>query len=247
MTYPYWLKLFLLILLFVLGSVVAATLLPLCRYLPYRRINTLVPLIQSVWFRTACHILGVRITTQGTPMLNGGLWVSNHISWLDIVVLAALQPVTFLAKSEIASWAVVGFLARQSGNLFIQRGRSSKELSSIMTQRLSLGDKLVLFPEGTTTRGHEVRHFHGRLLQPAISANVTVQAVALAYQADILASVAFVDDDEFLTHLLALLHLPRIDVSVYFAEPIVTSEDMLRDELSRHTRWQIATALGLCV
>jgi 1-acyl-sn-glycerol-3-phosphate acyltransferase len=178
-------------------------------------------------------------------MIGKGLWVSNHVSWLDVVVLGALQPFTFLAKSEVATWPVVGFLGRQSGNLFIRRGHGGSEMSEIMTRRLRCGDKLLLFPEGTTTRGDTVRHFHGRLLQPAIAAGVPVQPVAIHYQGAAAACVPFVDDDDFLPHLLQLLQQPRIGVTVHFAQPLLVDDGIQRNALARLARSQVLLALDL--
>jgi 1-acyl-sn-glycerol-3-phosphate acyltransferase len=243
--YQHWFKAILITLLFMIGSLIAATVLPIFRRLPYRRANLLVPKIQSVWLHAVCFVLGVRFSIQGTPLIGDGLWVSNHISWLDVVLLGALQPSAFLAKSEVASWPVVGFLGRQSGNLFIRRGHGSQQITETMTERLRCGDRLVLFPEGTTTRGDTVRHFHGRLLQPAISAGVPVQAVAINYQGAAAELVPFVGDDDFLPHLLRLLHLSQICVTIHFGEPLLINDAIQRNTLADQARSQVLIALGL--
>lgn len=243
--YQHWFKATFIILLFIIGSIIAATLLPIFRTLPNRRTNLLISKVQALWFRTVCFVLGVQFSIQGTPLTGDGLWVSNHISWLDVVILGALQPVAFLAKSEVAAWPVIGFLGRQSGNLFIRRGYGGKQIAETMTQRLRCGDRLVLFPEGTTTRGDTVLHFHGRLLQPAISACVPVQAVAISYQGVAAEQIPFVDDDEFLPHLLRLLHQPQICVTIHFGEPLPVSDTVQRNTLANSARSQVLTALGL--
>lgn len=243
--YPHWHKAATIVLLFGLGSAAAATLQPLCRRLPSRRINLLPPVIQATWLRAVCRALGVQLAIHGTPITGGALWVSNHVSWLDVVILGAVHPVAFLAKSEVASWPVIGFLGRQSGNLFIRRGHGSGEITNIMTQRLQCGDSLVLFPEGTTTRGDTVRHFHSRLMQSAISAGVPVQSVAISYQGAAFDVAPFVDDDDFLPHLFRLLTLPRICVTLHFGEPLLMSANVQRNSLARQAHTQILTALGL--
>jgi 1-acyl-sn-glycerol-3-phosphate acyltransferase len=243
----YTLKIVLLVFLFLIGGIIAAIFLPIFRAVPLRCVNSLIPLIQMLWLRTACWVLGVNITVKGTAMSVNGLWLSNHISWLDIVVLGSLRPVAFLSKSEVASWFLIGFLGKQSGNLFIQRGSGGGSALEIMTKRLQQGDNLLLFPEGTTTRGDTVRHFHGRLLQPAISAGVAMQAVAIDYQGIAKERVPFVDDDEFMPHLLGLLHLPTIDVTVHLAEPLLLEEAVPRNTLARLAREQVCAALGFSV
>lgn len=245
LSYPHWHKAAAILLLFGLGSAAAATLQPMFRKLPSRRINLLPPIIQATWLRAVCRALGVQLAIHGTPVTGGALWVSNHISWLDVVILGAVRPVAFLAKSEVANWPVVGFLGRQSGNLFIRRGHGSSEITNIMTQRLQCGDSLVLFPEGTTTRGDTLRHFHSRLMQPAISAGVPVQSVAISYQGAAFDVAPFVDDDDFLPHLLRLLTLPRICVTLHFGEPLLMSEGIKRNSVARQAHAQVMTALGL--
>jgi 1-acyl-sn-glycerol-3-phosphate acyltransferase len=103
----------------------------------------------------------------------------------------------------------------------------------------------VLFPEGTTTRGDTVQNFHGRLLQPAISANVPVQAVAIDYQGIAKSMVAFVGEDEFLPNLLSVLSLANIEVTVSFCEPFSVSDGSRRNELARRARSQVLEELGL--
>jgi 1-acyl-sn-glycerol-3-phosphate acyltransferase len=108
------------------------------------------------------------------------------------------------------------------------------------------GDNVVLFPEGTTTRGDTVRRFHSRLLQPAISAGVPVQAVAIAYQGEQATTlIPFVGDDDFLPHLLRVLQLSRITVTVHFSEPLSVSDDLQRDALAKTARAQVLSALNL--
>ena len=241
----YTFKIVLLFFLFLVGGIIAAIFLPVFRVIPLRRVNSLIPLVQMLWLRTACWVLGVNITVKGTPMSEHGLWLSNHVSWLDIVVLGSLRPVAFLSKSEVASWFLIGFLGKQSGNLFIQRGSGGGSALEIMTARLQQGDNLLLFPEGTTTRGDTVRHFHGRLLQPAISAGVAIQAIAIDYQGVAKERVPFVDDDEFMPHLLSLLHLATLDVTVHLSEPLLMAEAVPRNTLARLARSQVCTALNL--
>lgn len=241
----FWSKAILIVLLFALGGFAAATVLPVFRHIPVRRVNLLVSRFQSVWLSLICFVLDVHITVRGKPMTGRGLWVSNHVSWLDVVVLGALQPVAFLAKSEVADWPVVGFLGCQGGNLFIQRGNSGSEVAETMAWRLRTGDRLVLFPEGTTTRGDTVQHFHGRLLQPAISASVPVQPVAIEYMGAAAKDVPFVGDDDFLPHLLGLLRLSSICVTVHFGEPLPISGGIQRNELARRARSQILESLRL--
>jgi 1-acyl-sn-glycerol-3-phosphate acyltransferase len=201
------------------------------------------------WSRLLCRILNVRIVRQGAPPPGTGLLVANHISWLDIFCIAAVCPSFFLAKQEVAQWPVFGWLTRRAGTAFIQRGadKGAREAAEQLTWRLRQGDRMVLFPEGTSTPGRSVKRFHARLFQAAIHARCPVQAVALRYPArdepgGINALVPFVGDDDFVSHLWRLLGEPSIPVELYFAEPL-TAEGQSRDTLARLTHRQITAVL----
>lgn len=111
-----------------------------------------------------------------------GLWVSNHVSWMDIPVVGTVSPAFFLSKAEIGDWPVFGKLVHAAGTLFIQRG--SGDAGSVATQIASFlkdGFPVIFFPEATTTDGTKVKRIHGTLLQSAIDANVPVQPIVLCY------------------------------------------------------------------
>jgi 1-acyl-sn-glycerol-3-phosphate acyltransferase len=96
------------------------------------------------------------------------LWVSNHVSWTDIPLLGALQPLSFLSKAEVRDWPVAGWLAHKGGTQFIRRGAGdSSQVGQQLTRHLQQGHHLLIFPEGTTTDGLALRTFHGRLLSSA--------------------------------------------------------------------------------
>ncbi len=113
------------------------------------------------------------------------LIVANHISWLDIFVLNAVQPARFVAKAELARWPLVGRLIADCGTLFIERGRRPRRASDQSRRRArrsSAGDVIAIFPEGTTTDGSMLLPFHGSLLQPVIDARGHVQPMAIRYR-----------------------------------------------------------------
>lgn len=111
------------------------------------------------------------------------LFVSNHISWLDVFAFNAIGPVRFIAKSEIAKWPLIGGLARRTGTLFIERGsrHAVKYVVNEAAKRLESGEPLVVFPEGTTTKGDYVLPFHSNLLHSAVLANTHVVPVNIQY------------------------------------------------------------------
>lgn len=229
------------------GLLVASLFLPLLEIFPHRRAAALHGLVRRYWCRLACRCLNVRVRLTGTPHPDARFWVANHISWLDIIALGAQQPLAFVAKQEVAAWPVLGYMARQAGTLFVRRGDAAHNAGVIeqMVWRLRRGERLLLFPEGTTTRGDSVLRFHARLLAPAPLAQVSVQAIALEYQGQAGSFAPFIGEDEFVPHLLAMLDLDCIDLRVHYCTPIPVG--VKRDELAQTARRHIADALDLPV
>ncbi len=137
------------------------------------------------WARGMLEVLNVNLRIQGTVMTQGPLLVvMNHISWLDIMVLLAAQPVRFVSKSEVRHWPLIGWLATHTGTLYIERASRRDALKVVhqIAQSLKDGDLIAVFPEGTTSDGGQVLPFHANLMQAAISVASPVQPVALRYR-----------------------------------------------------------------
>lgn len=144
-----------------------------------------IALIQK-FCQKACRALKVEVIAVEPlpphPAHQGILWVSNHISWLDIPTIGSIIPTFFLSKEEIAHWPLIGMLAKAANTLFIKRGSGDAEsVGKQMTQFLKDGYPVVFFPEATTTDGKTVKRIHGKLLQSAIDANVLIQPIVLCY------------------------------------------------------------------
>jgi lyso-ornithine lipid O-acyltransferase len=200
-------------------------------------------------------VLGLRIVVKGMVATNAPvLVVSNHVSWLDIVVIGGLTPLSFVAKSEVASWPVIGTLARLQRSVFLDRARRSAaaEIARRVGHRLVAGDTIVLFGEGTTGDGNRVLPFRPALLasvREAMSASsatappILLQPLSIAYSAlDGLPlgradrpSVAWYGDMTFGSHLARLLSIGPIDVTLRFGEPF---------EVTRCDRKVLAKRLG---
>ncbi|HEN8709770.1 MULTISPECIES: lysophospholipid acyltransferase family protein [Pseudomonas] len=155
------------------------------------------------------------------------LWVSNHVSWTDIPLLGMLLPLSFLSKAEVRHWPVAGWLAEKAGTLFIRRGGGdSQRLREQISAQLGDARPLLIFPEGTTTDGRQLRTFHGRLLAGAIDQGVAVQPVAIEYlrngEADLVAP--FIGDDDLVSHLMRLFAEPRAEVCIHLLQPISSVE-----------------------
>lgn len=171
-----------LVLVVIWGVLLTSSLL-LLRPLGTHVRNRLLQAIAHHWFRLVQATLGVRQIVSGTAAAGPVLIAANHVSWLDIVVLGTHIGTCFVSKSEVADWPVVGWLARQGGTLFIHRGHhdSAERIAHDMTMRLVRRDRLLFFPEGTTSDGTHVKRFKNRLFQPALQIGVPVQPVAVRY------------------------------------------------------------------
>lgn len=170
------------------------------------------------WHNRFCRILGIDIRLHGAPLDGHALWVSNHVSWLDIPVLGARFPVYFLSKAEVAKWPMVGWLARIAGTLFIQRGAGDAgQVGEQLGAHLREGRNVLFFPEGTTTDGVRLKRFFHKLFSAAVVTGVPVQPVLLCYrdQDDALHPHApFVGDDAFLSHAIDILKGDPIVVDI---------------------------------
>lgn len=140
-------------------------------------------LSQQRWAREFLQILGVGIEAPTELVTPGSLLVSNHISWVDILVFMVCYPIYFVAKDDVAHWPLIGYLVRRSGAVFIQRRLPSQArfANAEITRRLEAGDNIMLFPEGTTTDGTEVLPFYSPLFQPAVHARRNVYPLSLDY------------------------------------------------------------------
>lgn len=129
-----------------------------------------------------CKILNLEVRLHGALPDRTALWVSNHISFLDIPVLGSVARIFFLSKAEIAKWPIVGFLARCGGTLFIQRGSGDTDkVAKQMSNYLQKDIPIVFFPEATTTDGTKVKRIYGKLFAAAIESNKPLQIALLCY------------------------------------------------------------------
>ena len=108
--------------------------------------------------------MGIRLIKVGKPMQYAGAVVANHSSWLDIFILNAAQKVYFVSKTEVRKWPFIGMIAKHVGTVFIRRLRSDAiNQKNVFLERIFLGDKLLFFPEGTSTDGRRVLPFKSSL------------------------------------------------------------------------------------
>lgn len=208
-------------------------------------------IIPLLFHRYALGVIGVRRRIVGAPASDRPLlYVANHSSWLDIVVLGAIAPLSFVAKAEIAGWPIFGALAKLQRSIFVDRTRrtATGAVSREMAERLASGHALVLFGEGTSSDGNRVLPFRSALLgavREAIAAGgapaVAVQPVSIAYtHRNGLAlglrarpAVAWYGDVEILPHMWDILRDGAIDVTVTFGTPVTVDGATDRKTLAR--------------
>jgi 1-acyl-sn-glycerol-3-phosphate acyltransferase len=172
----------------------------------------------SQWLqRTAqgCQwILGLGFKCVG-PTPDSGLLVTNHLSYLDIIMLAALRPCVFVSKKEVKSWPVFGICAQLGGTIFVDRSRRCDVagVSAQMREVLAEGLLIVLFPEGTSSGGADVLPFKSALIEPALRLGCPVAAAAIGYSMEkgsVSEEICFWKDMSLLPHLLNVFAMPSI-------------------------------------
>lgn len=195
------------------------------------------------WNRVLLTILNIRCVQRGQSAGGARLTVANHVSWLDIPVIAASEATRFVSKSEVQHWPVAGWLADAAGTFYIGRGKGrARPLLDKLTPHLAQGGSVVIFPEGTTTDGSQVLDFHARLFGAAIEASCPVQPIALRYsRAHTGENIApFIGDDDLVSHIWRLLKEPQLIAEISYCAPVRADE---RDALANAARVAICAEL----
>ncbi|MDQ0395610.1 lysophospholipid acyltransferase family protein [Labrys monachus] len=233
-------------------AAVAALALPLIplQWLAVRADWPLARRLPVFFHRCVLAIIGVKLTVRGAEDRRRPLLiVANHVSWLDIVVLGACAPLSFIAKSEVAGWPVIGLFARLQRSIFIERERRHKTgaANAAIGARLRSGDAMVLFGEGTTGDGIHVLPFRSALLGAAREAlggeeaPAFVQPLALRYVRrgglpigrSGMSEIAWIGDTDLGPHLLGILAGAPIDVVVQWGEALPYRPGTDRKALAR--------------
>ena len=211
------------------------------------------------WYHAACcRILGLSVLVRGAPSTTAPtLFVSNHVSYLDIVVPSALAPVSFVAKREVASWPFFGWLARLQRTVFVGRDRRNvHDERDSLAAALAEGRSLVLFPEATSWDGSRLRPFRSSLLAAAEIAPdgrpLAVQPVTIAYTRldgtpmgrNLRPFFAWYGDMDLAPHLWEAMGVGLVTVEVEFHEQVTFARFGSRKALTQHCESAIATALS---
>jgi 1-acyl-sn-glycerol-3-phosphate acyltransferase len=206
---------------------------------------------RSVWRQRMCRLIaramGLRIDVIGRVPV-AGMIVSNHVSYLDAVVLGALIPGVFVAKAEVRQWPLAGWLTARGGTIYLKResARAVTEVNRNLSAAMADGLPVVIFPEGTTTGAADPLPFHPALFEPAVGRNAAVWPVALAYTVDgsnerVADEVCYWGSMTFLPHLVRLMRLRNLHATVCIAdEPVVATT---RHELAISSREVVVAML----
>ncbi len=225
-----------------LAGVVATLILRLPERLIAGQARPLTSGITTWVCRSLLLIIGIRLTLKGDVMNRGGAVVANHSSWLDILVLNARKRIYFVSKAEVETWPGIGFLARLTGTVFItRRSRDAARQKNLFQDRLSLGHRLLFFPEGTSTDGLRVVSFKSTLFQaffaPELGEEMAIQPVTARFIAPPDASADFYGwwgDMELAPHLLKVLaHPKRGAVEIICHDPLFVRDFSDRKALAK--------------
>lgn len=187
------------------------------------------------WARWVLRALNVRLTTRGKAPQSPFFLVSNHLSYIDILILASRVDAVFIAKSEIQSWPIVGFLCRSVGTLFVDRTSRSDvpRVVAEIDRVLADGQGIVLFAEGTSSRGVEVLPFRPPLLEVAARRLIPVSYASLTYRTPgdsppAHLAVCWWGGMAFGGHAWRMFGLPGFDATLSFGEKPITDGDRKR-------------------
>jgi len=205
--------------------------------------------IASNYYRVLCALLRIRVHVNGAPMHDRAvLYVSNHVSWADILVIGSLAPVAFIAKREVASWPLVGITAKVQRTVFVDRTRRHQTGDAVadILKRLKDGMSVVLFAEGTSSDGNRVLPFRSALLgaveeASARAGNIVIQPMSISYTGlhgipmgrQHRPLVAWYGDLDFLPHIKTFIEQGAVDAVVSYGEAVPADVEIDRKTMTK--------------
>ena len=188
--------------------------------------------IMKFWAAGALRIINVRVKVIGTPPKGQFFIVANHLGYLDIFLLTQQLGCVFVAMHEMADWPLVGFIARAVNTIFVNRKswREVQVVNEAVAAALAEGQSVLMFPESTTSYGHDLLPFRAALLEAPITAKVPVHFAALQYHRtpeclDPEHDVCWVDDVPFGAHVKEFLRIPRVEATLAFGDAPLSAPD----------------------
>ncbi len=201
------------------------------------------------WSRTLLEMLGIRVRETGRRFPRCGLLVANHVSWIDVFVIASVGNPIFVCKSDVRRWPVIGWLCARNETVFIDRRsrRDASRVSSEIADRLAGGALVAVFPEGTSTDGAGVLPFRSALLQAAVEARSLVLPAALRYldqDGSRTAAPAYSGDISFLGSLRTVAAQPEV-IAEFRLLPAIVAAGSTRRTIAGEAQARIRACLEL--
>ena len=209
------------------------------------------PMQRAEWLHRACgralRRLNITVEASGDIPANG-LIVANHLSYLDILALSALAPFVFIAKKEVRSWPIFGWISAKAGTLFVDRERKldTGKVNESVGEALLAGLRVVLFPEGTSSDGSGVLPFRPSLFEPALVAGAMVTPAYISYtvsNGSVANDVCFWGEMTFLPHLLRLFSIRSVTAYIRFGPMLRDLQD--RKQAAEVTRMEVLRMAAL--
>jgi 1-acyl-sn-glycerol-3-phosphate acyltransferase len=221
--------------------------------------------ICSNYYRVLCALLRIRVRVTGEPLRGRSvLYVSNHVSWVDIVVIGAITPVAFVAKSEVRKWPLVGITAKMQRTVFVDRRRRHQVAEAVneIVKRLASGTSVVLFAEGTSSDGNRVLPFRSALvgairqapdeggataipIQPMSICYTGLHGIPMGRQHRPL--VAWYGDLDFMPHITAFIARGAVDAVVSYGDPVTADGEADRKALAKTLEGAVRRLMAECL
>jgi 1-acyl-sn-glycerol-3-phosphate acyltransferase len=207
------------------------------------------------WSRKTLEVLGIGLEsaahfTQSFHSQEPKLLVANHVSWVDVLIIQAIQPSVFVAKIEVKKWPFVGPIATACGVIYVKRGSpsSARNMVDDVAQALHHGYCVAGFPEGTSSEGSNVQFFHANLFEAALYHDIAIQPLALRYThpttGELCTKAAFIGELGFLQSLHQVISAKGIVAKVYIGEMLLP-QGHSRRSLAQLSQRTISTQLAL--
>jgi 1-acyl-sn-glycerol-3-phosphate acyltransferase len=217
--------------------------------------------IASNYYRVLCSLLRIRVRVIGAPVRSRALlFVSNHVSWADILVIGSIAPIAFVAKREVANWPLVGITAKMQRTVFVDRTRRHQTSDAVaeILNRIRSGTSVVLFAEGTSSDGNRVLPFRSALLGAVeetgstAADSILIQPMSICYtgQHGIPMGrqhrplVAWYGDLDFMPHIRAFIEQGAVDALVTYGEPVPADCSIDRKAITKQLEGAVRRLLG---
>ncbi len=202
----------------------------------------------KMFLALAGRAAGAKITVRGLPVKSHVLYIANHVSWIDILVLGGKTGCAFVAKADMAPWPLLGWLATSNNSVYVEREnrRGAAGQANALQLALATGQPIALFPEGTTAGGHELLPFRSSLIAAVVPPpeGIIIQPVAIDY-GERAEEIAWIDAESVGKNALRIMSEPsRIPITLHFLKPLDHSDFGDRKAIAAHSRAEIAEALG---